>query len=116
MKTDNRLVPPEKLRWVCDESQFEFNTTEDVAELEGSIGQERALKSIDFGLGMHMNGFNLFLSGEAGTGRSSTIKNLLKKRARSEPPPHDWCYVNNFKSPEKPLSLALPAGMGSELS
>jgi lon-related putative ATP-dependent protease len=116
MKTDNRLVAPERLRWVCDESQFEFKTTEDIAELEGSIGQERALKSIDFGLGMHMNGFNLFLSGEAGTGRSSTIKNLLKKRAKSEPPPHDWCYVNNFKSPDTPLSLALPAGMGSELA
>jgi lon-related putative ATP-dependent protease len=116
MSIDNYKVPLEKLRWVCDEEQFDFATTAEIPELEEAIGQERALKSIDFGLGMQMDGFNLFLSGEAGTGRSSTIKNLLKKRARTEPAPYDWCYVYNFKSPDKPISLALPAGKGSELA
>ena len=116
MSNDNCKVPLEKLRWVCEEDQFDFATTAEIPELEGAIGQQRALKSIDFGLGMQMDGFNLYLSGEAGTGRSSTIKNLLKKRARTEPPPHDWCYVYNFKSPDKPVSLALPAGKGSELA
>ena len=87
MSTDDYRVPPEKLRWVCDPEQFDFNSTKDIPELEGAIGQERALKSIDFGLGMQMNGFNLFLAGEPGTGRSSTIKNLLKIRAKTDPPP-----------------------------
>jgi len=116
MATDNYTVPLDKLRWVCDEDLFDFRTTEEIPELDEAIGQERALKSIDFGLGMQMNGFNLFLSGGAGTGRSSTIKNLLKKRAKTEPSPHDWCYVNNFKNPDKPVSLALPAGSGGELA
>jgi hypothetical protein len=116
MSTDDYKVPLEKLRWVCDPELFDFKTTEDLPELEGTIGQERALKSIDFGLGMQMSGFNLFLAGEPGTGRSSTIKNLLKKRAKTEPAPYDWCYVYNFKSPDKPISLALPAGKGSELA
>ncbi len=116
MSTDDYRVPLEKLRWVCDEDLLDFRTTEEIPELEGAIGQERALKSIDFGLGMQMNGFNLYLAGEAGTGRSSTIKNLLKKRAKTEPAPHDWCYVNNFNSPDKPISLPLPAGKGSELA
>jgi lon-related putative ATP-dependent protease len=116
MSIDNCKVPLEKLRWVCDEDQLDFTTTAEIPELEGAIGQERALKSIDFGLGMEMDGFNLFLAGETGTGRSSTIKNLLKKRARTEPAPYDWCYVYNFKSPDKPLSLALSAGKGSELA
>ncbi len=116
MSTDDYRVPPEKLRWVCDPEQFDFNSTKDIPELEGAIGQERALKSIDFGLGMQMNGFNLFLAGEPGTGRSSTIKNLLKIRAKTDPPPHDWCYVFNFKAPDKPISLSLPAGKGSELA
>jgi lon-related putative ATP-dependent protease len=61
-------------------------------------------------------GFNLYLAGETGTGRSSTIKNLLKKRSALEPPPQDWCYVNNFRTPDNPVSLALPAGKGSELA
>jgi len=116
MSDDKYRVPPEKLRWVCDPEQFDFTTTAEIPELEGAIGQERALKSIDFGLGMQMNGFNLFLAGEPGTGRSSTIKNLLKIRAKTDPPPHDWCYVFNFKAPDKPISLSLPAGKGSELA
>ena len=65
---------------------------------------------------MRDGGFNLFLAGEPGTGRSSTIKNLLKKRAKAEPPPQDWCYVYNFKNPDLPLALALSAGLGSELA
>lgn len=113
---ENFKVPVAQLRWECDPSQFDFNTTADLNELEGSIGQERALKSIDFGLDMRDGGFNLFLAGEAGTGRSSTIKNLLKKRAKAEPPPQDWCYVYNFKNPDLPLALALSAGLGSELA
>jgi lon-related putative ATP-dependent protease len=108
-------LPVAKLRWVCDPAVFAFATTAEIPELEGSIGQERALKSIDFGLGMEEGGFNLFLAGEAGTGRSSTIKNLLKKRAASEPQPPDLCYVFNFKLPDNPICLSLPAGLGSEL-
>jgi lon-related putative ATP-dependent protease len=109
-------LPAAKLRWECDPAAFDFASTADIPELEGSIGQERALKSIDFGLSIADNGFNLFLAGETGTGRSSTIRNLLKKRAKAEPVPHDWCYVNNFDAPDNPIALALPAGMGSELA
>jgi lon-related putative ATP-dependent protease len=109
-------LPVEKLRWVCDPAGFDFRTTAELPDLVGSIGQERALKSIDFGLGMTEDGFNLYLSGETGTGRSSTIKNLLKMRAKSEPMPNDWCYVYNFKAPDNPIALSLPAGKGSELA
>ncbi len=116
MLIDDCRVPVEKLRWECDPAQFDFATTEDLPELDGAIGQERALRSIDFGLGIAENGFNLYLSGETGTGRASTIKKLLEKRAKNEPPPLDWCYVYNFKAPDNPISLSLPAGKGSELA
>ncbi len=106
----------EKLRWECNEADFDFDTTADLPELEGTIGQERALKSLDFGLGITDSGFNLFLAGEAGTGRSSTIRNMLKKLAKEQPTPSDWCYVYNFKDQDLPLSLTLPAGMGGELA
>jgi len=114
--SDNDLrVPLENLRWVCDPEMLDFSTTNDLPELEGTIGQERALRSIEFSLGMTEGGFNLYISGEAGTGRTSSIMNLLKKRAREEPAPSDWCYVYNFKSPDNPTALALSAGMGNEL-
>ncbi len=110
---DDHRIAVDKLRWECDPNQFTFATTDEIPELEGSIGQQRALKSIDFGLGMENGGFNIFLAGEAGTGRSSTIKNMLKKRARSEPQPPDLCYVFNLTAPDNPVCLSLPAGMGS---
>jgi predicted ATP-dependent protease len=113
---DNFKVPVDKLRWECDPAQFDFATTDELPELEVAIGQERALRAIDFSLGMKDSGFNLFLSGETGTGRASTIKKLLKKRARTEPAPFDWCYVHNFRMPDNPVCLSLPAGRGSELS
>ncbi len=109
-------LPVEKLRWMCDEGQFSFTTTDELEELEGTLGQERALKSIDFGLDMQGSGFNLFLAGDPGTGRATTIRGILKKRAAQESPPQDWCYVNNFRAPDNPISLSLPVGRGSELA
>jgi predicted ATP-dependent protease len=116
MSESDCKVPVEKLRWVCDPAQFDFKSTEEFANLEGSIGQPRALAAIDFGLGMTNNGFNLYLAGEPGTGRSSTICSILKRRALEGSPPSDWCYVHNFASPDAPLALSLPAGKGSELA
>ncbi|QSV44448.1 Lon protease family protein [Geobacter benzoatilyticus] len=114
--TTQRKLLPEQLRWTCDPGQFDFATTDELPELEGTLGQARALTSIDFGLDIRESGFNLFLAGEPGTGRTSTIKNILKKKARTEPTPSDWVYVNNFKTPDLPIALALPAGMGTELA
>lgn len=114
--TTQRKLLPEQLRWTCDPGQFDFATTDELPELEGTLGQARALTSIDFGLDIRESGFNLFLAGEPGTGRTSTIKNILKKKARTESTPSDWVYVNNFKTPDLPIALALPAGMGTELA
>src|SRR5574341_633121 len=115
MSTEDRKVPVEKLSWKCNSDLIEFETTDDLPELEGTIGQERALRSIDFGLDMVEDGFNLFLAGETGTGKTSSIMNLLKKRAKDEPRPQDWCYVYNFKNPDNPVALYLRAGLGSQL-
>ncbi|MFA7061002.1 MAG: ATP-binding protein [Pedobacter sp.] len=116
MPLKTQLIPAEKLRWTCDPAQFDFETTSELPDLEGAIGQKRALRSIEFGFGMEETGFNLYVSGETGTGRASTIRSILKKRARNEPQPCDWVYVYNFKDNDSAVSLSLPAGMGSQLS
>jgi len=102
------------LYWRCDPIQFEFVTTRDLPPLEATIGQDRALTAIDFGLGIKGSGFNLFILGQPGTGRSSTIKKLLKARARSQSVPDDWCYVHDFDEGTNPEYIRLPAGMGQE--
>ncbi|OGP30973.1 MAG: ATP-dependent protease [Deltaproteobacteria bacterium GWC2_42_11] len=113
----NRIqpVPPEKLRWICAPGTFSFKTTEELHVLEGTIGQDRALKAMDFGLGLSSHGFNIYVLGESGTGKTTTIKNLLEKKAKGEKVPDDWCYVYNFVDPDRPFVLSLPSGMGVKL-
>lgn len=97
----------------CDESIFQFKTTDELPPLEGTIGQTRALSSIDFGLSLDSSGFNLFLLGENGTGRMSTIKTILEKQSVTKPVPSDWCYVYNFKDPDVPMAVSLEAGQAA---
>lgn len=113
---DECRLAVDRLRWTCDPDQFDFTTTADLPDLVDAVGQERALRSIEFGLGVRETGFNLYISGQTGTGRTSTIRNLLRQRAKDEPTPDDWVYVYNFKDADNPISLSLPAGRGSELT
>lgn len=108
-------LTPEELRWTCDPKQFSFRTTEEIQPLEETIGQERALRAMDFGLGLESHGFNIYVLGESGTGKTSTIKAMLEKKAGSENVPDDWCYVYNFADPDRPNALRLPPGIGGGL-
>jgi lon-related putative ATP-dependent protease len=106
---------PEKLRHdelsgFCDPSVFDFATTNDLPDFKETIGQERALHSLDFGLSLESRGFNIFILGECGTGKMTTVKSFLSQKAMKEPVPQDWCYVYNFKDPDAPLAISLPPG------
>ncbi len=94
----------------CDPSLFTFHTTDDLPDFYGTIGQERALDALDFGLSLESTGFNIFLLGENGTGKITTIKSILTQKAISEPVPPDWCYVYNFKDPDAPIAISLEPG------
>ncbi|MFQ5745113.1 MAG: Lon protease family protein, partial [Acidobacteriota bacterium] len=102
----------QELRCVCDPDQFEFETTDDLVPLEGIIGQQRAVSAIEFGIDIGSPGFNVFVAGLSGTGKSSIVRRLLKRIAADRPVPDDWFYVHNFDDPDTPQALALPAGMG----
>ncbi|MCK5511466.1 MAG: AAA family ATPase [Thermodesulfovibrionia bacterium] len=108
-------VTSEKLYRSCDPSELSFKTTEDIPPLEETIGQERALRSLDFGVGIDDIGFNIYILGESGTGKMTTIKNILEKKSKDRPVPNDWCYVYNFDNPDEPGALSLPPGMGLSL-
>lgn len=107
-------LDPDDLAWRCDPAVFEFESTAGIPCLEETIGQERALTAIEFGLGMQDGGYNIFILGEPGTGRSSTIRKILNRRAADEPKPNDWCYVHGFDDDVKPTHIALPCGMGRQ--
>ena len=103
---------PEKLKYRCDPSKFTFKTTDDISEWEGAIGQERAMKALEFGLGIKDKGYNIFVSGISGTGKATIIRSILEKISQSEPVPDDWCYVFNFECPDMPVAINLNAGIG----
>ncbi|MGN6870550.1 MAG: AAA family ATPase, partial [Solirubrobacteraceae bacterium] len=98
-----------------DPDALPFETTADVAALRGTIGQTRALEAIDFGLEIGSSGYNLFLAGPAGSGRESTVLDYLERVAARRPVPDDIVYVHNFREPERPQALRLPAGRGAKL-
>jgi lon-related putative ATP-dependent protease len=109
-------VPVEKLRWRCDPDSFEFKTTEECEYSEGIIGQERAVKALRMGLTIKSPGYNIYVAGKTGTGRTSTIRRVLKKLDLEKKIPDDICYVNNFKNPDMPRVITLPAGMGQKFA
>jgi lon-related putative ATP-dependent protease len=104
-----------KLRWRCPESQLGFKTTETVKPCKGIIGQERALQAIKMGLELKHRGYNIFITGLVGTGRTTTIKHLLEQLERKDPIPPDMCYMHNFKNPNMPACIELEAGKGMKL-
>jgi len=115
MAKRGRELPPEKLNYFCNPSQFKFKSTAELKPLDEVIGQERAVAAIDFGVDLKNYGYNIFALGPVGAGRTSTIEEAVEKRAQLMPVPDDWCYVFNFQNPDQPNSLRLPAGKGRRL-
>jgi predicted ATP-dependent protease len=108
-------VPPEKLRWQCDPKSLKVKSTDDVLPSREIIGQERALRALRVGLEMNHFGYNIFVTGLSGTGRTTTIKRMLQDFEQKQSELLDHCYVNNFKNPDNPLVISLPAGQGRAL-
>jgi predicted ATP-dependent protease len=110
-----KLLNVDKLYNHCDLEIFDFQTTAELEELDEIIGQSRALKAITFGIGIKKEGYNLYAMGKLGSGKHSVVEKFIQSRAKDEEKPGDWCYVNNFEDPRKPISLKLSSSMGLQL-
>ena len=112
-KKSPNLVPVEKLKWSLDPKKLSFKTTDDLEAQTDIIGQKRGVEAFRFGMGILKKGYNIFVTGEPGTGRLSTVKKLLDEMTDKSEIPCDLCYVNNFKHPEAPIQLSFKPGAGS---
>lgn len=109
-----RELKPEELRVTIDPAVFPFKTTADLTPEARPLGQERAVRAINFGLEVESHGYNLFVLGEPGAGKQSTVTMVVNQKAAHAPVPSDWVYVFNFASTESPLAIPLPPGRGEE--
>jgi len=109
-------LAPEQLSWRCDADQLGFDTTAEVPPLDCMVGQDRALDAIAFGLRLAARGYNLYVAGPPGTGRTSTVRCQVEPVAAAQPAPPDWCYLHNFADPYQPIALQLPTGRARELA
>jgi len=96
----------------CDLSTFTFKNTSELQDFAVVIGQERAVSSVEFGMGIADGGYNIFAVGPTGTGKATTIYDFLSRQAGSCPVPNDWVYVHNFVTPYQPNAIRMPAGKG----
>ncbi|WP_243546015.1 Lon protease family protein [Pseudodesulfovibrio tunisiensis] len=106
-------VPLDKLRWRVDLASLGFDTTDDLEPHAEIIGQNRGVEAFRFGMGMEKKGYNIFVTGQPGSGRLATVRKLLTERADKSEVPCDLCYVNNFKYPGQPILLRFSAGGGN---
>jgi len=109
-------LSPDQLASRIDPSTFDFKSTKDVESLENVIGQERAVKALEFGLNIKNKSYNIFVTGQSGTGKTTIVRDILNQRAQDEPIPNDWLMVNNFTDPYRPMSFPLPPGKGAKFS
>ncbi len=105
-----------ELKKECDPSFFKFKTTRELEPFDGAIGQARAIKAMEFGLNIDIKGYNIYIEGPTGIGKTIYAKNKLNELAKTKPVPDDWCYVFNFANNNEPVAINLPAGLGREFT
>lgn len=105
-------LKPEQLTSPCNMEDLLFETTKDLKPLKGIIGQKRGVEALTFGLKIKKRGYNIYVAGISGTGRSSYTNSITEEFAKDLPVPYDWVYVFNFKNKDCPKALCLEPGVG----
>lgn len=108
-------LEPAQLRRAVDPASLGIDTTECIEPSNTIIGQHRAVRALEFGLGIQQIGYHIYVAGPPGMGKMSAIRNFLDQLARSQETPPDWCYINNFDDPYQPRAIRLPPGAGRQL-
>ena len=81
----------------------------------GIIGQPRAMSALRMGMNVNTKGYNIYISGEDGTGRHTAVREIASS-LKTERPVLDMVYAYNFRRPQSPFLISLPSPSGSVLS
>ena len=100
------------LKDICNPDIFKFDTTAELNDNNLVYGQDRGIKALEFGLSVDVKGYNLYLEGPTGVGKTMYTKHYLNSLAKTKKTPPDWCYIYNFENSNEPIAVSLPAGQG----
>ena len=100
------------LKDICDPNIFHFDTTADIKEYNTIYGQDRGINALQFGVQVEVKGYNIFVEGPTGVGKTMYTKNYLETISKKKKIPNDWCYIYNFDDPNEPIAISFPAGQG----
>lgn len=110
--TEKFRLQAEELNKKYNLDEFTFETTAELQQHRGMIGQPRADNALNFGFKIKEKGYNIYVAGPSGTGKSSFTSSMAREFAKKEPVASDWIYVYNFKKEESPRAISLLAGSG----
>lgn len=113
MKNENELSY-KNLKNYCNPNKLPFETTEELEPISTGIGQDRGIKALEFGLNVDVKGYNLYLEGPSGVGKTMYTRKYLDSISKKKKVPLDWCYVYNFENPNEPIAIPLQAGQGKQ--
>ena len=106
----------EELRTTIDPETLPFEDTSSLDPPRDKVlGQKRATDALLFGMGMKTDGYHVYIAGPRKTGLTYIAKTYVEEQAKKDPTPPDWCYVYNFKEPDRPKAIKLSPGMGKSL-
>lgn len=96
----------------CKVSELNFRSTKQLSPSHEIYAQDRAKKAINAGLGIRRPGYNIYVAGIEGTGKTSVIETFLERWSKNIPVPNDWVYLYNFSDQERPKAIKLEKGAG----
>ncbi len=108
-------APPEQLAWRCPPEWLSFRTTAEIKSFHEATRQKEAVAALRLGLRIRARGYNIYVAGLPGTGRSSTVRRIMDEERQKGPVPDDLLYVHNLGDPRSPRFLRLPPGKGRAL-
>ncbi|MFW9883515.1 MAG: AAA family ATPase [Candidatus Thorarchaeota archaeon] len=111
-----KKLSSEEIRVQCEERAFACKTSAELFPLDNIVGQNRALEALRFGLMIEDKGFNVYVAGIPGTGRTTAVLRFVSQLAAKKHAASDWCFVTNFEDQYHPRALELPAGRGWQLA
>ena len=107
-------IDPKELRYYPDLKKYKGKTTKEIEPISQLVFQRRGFEAMDFGLTVNKKGFNIYVAGDAGTGKTSNVKKHVECLAAKMPVPDDILYVHNFEDPDSPALISMKAGKGEK--